>query len=82
MTVLLKTAKSVTQSREKADSGLNADEINEFNLQSNKERKKVRMSDMYCNRYCRNIRLRDMYCNRYCRKNKTDVALSLLVLEF
>ena len=63
MTVLLTTAKFVTQSRGKSDSGLNADEINEFNLQSNKDRKKVKVSDMY---------------EQMLLKNKTDLALSLL----
>lgn len=47
MTVLIKKSKSVThskdvtKSREKAIVGLNADERNEFNMQTNKERKKV-----------------------------------------
>jgi len=47
MTVLVKKAKSVTQSKDvmqsrgKNDSGLKADEINEFNMQTNKERKKM-----------------------------------------
>ena len=47
MTVLVKKAKSVThskdvtKSREKTAVGLKADEMNEFNMQTNKERKKV-----------------------------------------
>lgn len=47
MTVLIKKSKSiahskdVTKSREKTIVGLNADEMNEFNMQTNKERKKV-----------------------------------------
>ena len=42
MTVVVKATKSpVTQPRGKAESGLKADEKNEFNLQTNKERKKV-----------------------------------------
>jgi len=47
MTVLIKKSKSVTRSkdgtksREKTIVGLNADEMNEFNMQTNKERKKV-----------------------------------------
>ncbi|XP_068713403.1 guanine nucleotide-binding protein-like 3 homolog [Montipora foliosa] len=40
ITVLLKTEKAVTQSLTKTETGLKADEVNEFNLQSNKERKK------------------------------------------
>ena len=53
MTVLVKKAKSVTQSKDvmqsrgKNDSGLKADEINEFNMQTNKERKKVRVSHIF-----------------------------------
>jgi len=47
MTVLLQKSKSVThskdvtKSREKTVVGLNAKEMNEFNMQTNKERKKV-----------------------------------------
>ena len=47
MTVLIKKSKSVTQSkdvtksREKTIVALKADEMNEFNMQTNKERKKV-----------------------------------------
>ncbi|XP_068760041.1 guanine nucleotide-binding protein-like 3 homolog isoform X1 [Montipora capricornis] len=40
ITVLLKTEKAVTQSLTKTETGLKADEVNEFNLQTNKERKK------------------------------------------
>ncbi|XP_068713404.1 guanine nucleotide-binding protein-like 3 homolog isoform X1 [Montipora foliosa] len=40
ITVLLKTEKAVTQSLTKTETGLKADEVNEFNLQSNKEMKK------------------------------------------
>lgn len=47
MTVVIKKSKSVTHSKDvtksgdKSTVGLKADEINEFNMQTNKERKKV-----------------------------------------
>lgn len=47
MTVVIKKSKyvthskDVTKSRDKTAVGLQADEVNEFNMQTNKERKKV-----------------------------------------
>ncbi len=47
MTVVIKKSKSVThskdvtKSRDKTAVGSKADEVNEFNMQTNKERKKV-----------------------------------------
>lgn len=47
MTVVVKNSKSIVQSRKdtqlpgKADHVLKTNEVNEFNMQSNKERKKV-----------------------------------------
>ena len=52
MTVLVKNSKSLTQSEGimqshgKTESGLKTDEVNEFNMQSNRDRKKVNVLDV------------------------------------